>query len=408
MAALTQYSKLHCLKDLGGIISSSDDGHTIIDLSNLQNFQVKGVSSEDRRRLLSLLRILQKLLPETKLKLISASVAEEHLKAIHSFLAKRLEEETQSDVNTALRVEVLKEREAHLRERSAGLKQELSLMHQRLPPLVHSLTHMQLTALDHRSCDLKLARQNYFLSKLDKVIEGLNDQRSRYEALSLLHQLELKQHQRTRHLLVLLHQQLTTWNKEFKERIRALKDPSLLRSHKQKVAVHSQDYTTQAAHLLLEGAWQTPSQESNSILTYTSVSSRLKTLSDQIKAFEESIRSNKKECSQRVLKLERSLATLYGVLFTDPSGEYESSSRDLSAQICELERVLGEVEAKMRDSLHSRDMKKQMLEKDPVLKQERSLFTNFMADPDRLQNVLGQLATQVTMLATAAVSTEKS
>jgi TPP-dependent pyruvate/acetoin dehydrogenase alpha subunit len=96
------------------------------------------------------------------------------------------------------------------------------------------------------------------------------------------------------------------------------------------------------------------------------------------------------------------------VLFTDPSGEYESSSRDLSAQICELERVLGEVEAKMRDSLHSRDMKKQMLEKDPVLKQERSLFTNFMADPDRLQNVLGQLATQVTMLATAAVSTEKS
>ena len=108
-------------------------------------------------------------LPETKLKLISASVAEEHLKAVHSFLAKRLEEETQSDVNTALRVEVLKEREAHLRERSAGLKQELSLMHQRLPPLVHSLTHMQLTALDHRSCDLKLARQNYFLSKLDKV-----------------------------------------------------------------------------------------------------------------------------------------------------------------------------------------------------------------------------------------------
>ena len=50
------------------------------------------------------------------------------------------------------------------------------------------------------------------------------------------------------------------------------------------------------------------------------------------------------------------------MLFTDPSGEYESSSRDLSAQICELERVLGEVEAKMRDSLHSRDMKKQVSE----------------------------------------------
>ena len=46
-----------------------------------------------------------------------------------------------------------------------------------------------------------------------------------------------------------------------------------------------------------------------------------------------------------------------------------------------------------------------MLEKDPVLCQERMLFELFVNDSDKLQHCLAQLAVQVNALASAASAT---
>ena len=46
-----------------------------------------------------------------------------------------------------------------------------------------------------------------------------------------------------------------------------------------------------------------------------------------------------------------------------------------------------------------------MLEKDPILRQERMLFELFVNDSDQLQRCLAKLAVQVNSLAAAAQST---
>ena len=108
-------------------------------------------------------------LQETQLSLISSEGAEWHLKAACEYLTKKLEDTTQSNIDDATDLGVLKEREAHIHQRMSKLKQELALMQQRLHREVHTLAKLQVSKFAHRKCDLKLARLNYFISKQDKV-----------------------------------------------------------------------------------------------------------------------------------------------------------------------------------------------------------------------------------------------
>ena len=57
---------------------------------------------------------------------------------------------------------------------------------------------------------------------------------------------------------------------------------------------------------------------------------------------------------------ERALATLRSAVFSDSTGDYEACNPDLKLHVDEMKGVLSEVQAKMRDSLHTRDMKKKV------------------------------------------------
>ena len=77
----------------------------------------------------------------------------------------------------------------------------------------------------------------------------------------------------------------------------------------------------------------------------------------------------------------------------------------MASSAAALEQTLEQVEARMRSVVHARDKRRKMLEKDPILRQERMLFELFVNDSDQLQRCLAKLAVQVNSLAAAAQST---
>ena len=77
----------------------------------------------------------------------------------------------------------------------------------------------------------------------------------------------------------------------------------------------------------------------------------------------------------------------------------------MASSAAALEQTLEQVEARMRSVVHARDKRRKMLEKDPILRQERMLFELFVNDSDQLQRCLAKLAVQVNSLAAAALST---
>ena len=107
-------------------------------------------------------------LPVSEVKRVSNETLVQHLTAVCHWLKKAVEEQRQSQ--DPIDAAKLRQKEARLKENCLALKQEVAVLgSQRVVALARSIANLQVSRVLYRDCDLQLARQNYFLSKQDKV-----------------------------------------------------------------------------------------------------------------------------------------------------------------------------------------------------------------------------------------------
>jgi hypothetical protein len=115
------------------------------------------------------------------------------------------------DHETSKDTEMLQRELKESQQKLAELQRETShVMDTDLPPLLDELAVLQATPVLRGDYQLKLARQNYFTSKQDKVIHYLLKQRGRHEFISMALEREGRQLRDSHRLLSAAEAQLKT------------------------------------------------------------------------------------------------------------------------------------------------------------------------------------------------------
>ncbi|XP_065642214.1 HAUS augmin-like complex subunit 3 [Hydra vulgaris] len=135
------------------------------------------------------------------------------------------QEEKMKHRNELLRLQSHKEISLLTAELKSKKESRDNMINGEIKTILLELEQLYSTKIIDGNCDLKIARQKYFLEKLDEVIKHLTQQSSRQHCLSLMYELELKEHRNTYYLLASVKTLLSNEIKSMESRIKLLNEP---------------------------------------------------------------------------------------------------------------------------------------------------------------------------------------
>ncbi|XP_065899010.1 HAUS augmin-like complex subunit 3 isoform X2 [Dysidea avara] len=265
-----------------------------------------------------------------------------------------------------------------------------------LPNLVQEMANLQFTSVLTADHDLKLARQDYFTSKQDKVIDCLRSQLSRHQLVLMLYELELRKHRELYKLLKAVQLQLAQWKEDHDQKIKLLQElPQVSTTLQPRQALNPMDKVTFGVYKLLENGITT----STTVPTFTDLLSSCTQLVKHIEHLKNSTQLLQINQLQQTAELERTIFQ-YEQLLKRYNAEVDPNQptlvpKDLRDVLAQLTESANKLEIELKQIMQDFNAKKKMLATNPWLQKERELFVNFFTNPARLQQIFSELAATV-------------
>lgn len=263
-----------------------------------------------------------------------------------------------------------------------------------MAPLIEEMSEMQTAKVLSGNFDLKISRQDYFISKQDEVIQLLLLQNSRYEFLSILYEMEAKSHRDTHYLLSSARSILSNEETALKKRIDSLVKHSQDKDPRE--TIDSRDHFMQNLFKVLESG--DASGNKRSFVTYDMMHANFKAFLQKPR----SILDEKDLTDDSILKLLDEIMEELEMCSTDVLGknvrDSDEPQEDFSEGIAKIEDVITTIEKSVKSAISEVDKKKKALASDSMKALQRTLFINFFNDPARMRRIVNELRTRVEAL----------
>lgn len=396
--AVTAYTNKKFFEAIGDVASHKDDDYyVLLDVADPRTIVVCGdggssSSSEVSEECKELLRI-QKTYPTSRLHLVNAQ-----LDQAYSVAALGAARSSMSDLTNLVRCD-----ERFLRVELEKLTAQCSTRKRQITKLrdgpLAGLLLESAGASEARiltgNYDLKLARQNYFLTSQDQVIDKLLSQRARFELLSMLLEVEARHHRETQSLVGTIRASLRAELDAHHQRTKAVEDACFAESKFERATVDSRcSWLVTASELLgIKGTY------THLFVTYTDVADGVRSLCsrlDESHAKQEQLRQRGTTVVQCLDGAVRQAMLSIGC----PAAEQQLGDASLSGALPldfaprafaeasgKLEKDLAALETSVLELLKTVEQKKKQLRQDSAGKAHRQLFRTFYTEPHRLNDM---------------------
>ncbi|XP_025110794.1 LOW QUALITY PROTEIN: HAUS augmin-like complex subunit 3 [Pomacea canaliculata] len=388
---LTAFTKKQFFEGIANIAGGETSRYELLEVSDPTSLLVKGQSQEAFLQDCQELTRLQAVFPKSESERINAMV---EAKCAASVCQQA--EDILHNIQSGL-PQICGRPQSYLQELNAShsvIKQELHhLTDTEVPSLVRELATFQSTTVLTGDYSLKLARQDYFTSNQNQVIEYLVQQRARNEFLTMAYEIEARGHRETHRLLTAIKQTLQAKLSSFDERMKIMADPYLTKARYERGTIDTRDmFSTRLYHMLVTPDKAT--SERQLFLPYSSMVSAAQSLMQQVKAARAEAVSTADMYQARVSRMEEEVQRCENVLYAESStlgGQPQMMPVVFQKTAMELDEMLQKLEAAILDTITDINNKKKVLKKDALQMKERELFTLFHLHPDRLKTTVENL-----------------
>lgn len=286
------------------------------------------------------------------------------------------------------------------KERLRKLQLSLQAVHQdfqtlgehEVPKLIQESKEAKVLQVLTGDYNLKLARQDYFTSNQEKVINELIKQRSRNEFVTMSLEVELRQHRELHHILTSLYTQLYDQYVQYQGRLSVMSDSSLTSSRHKRETIDSRDKSAARLYYMLD---EGDSSEKQLFLTFSSLIENAQHLSQNYASLISSLESKQSSNMDSIHALEENLHICEGLIYAGSSttaGQPVLTPRPIQDSIIQLTDMLKQLEQGILDTVKDIDNKKKLLKNDLFLARERKLFTYFFTNPEKLKQMMDEIS----------------
>lgn len=393
---LTSYTKRLFFEGIAEM-AGQDEGsrYEILEVSDPENLLVRGEAEEINVSECKELSRIQAFYPKSEAKRINALMNSKQAQACVQSAQDIIQALKHGDFGRDS--SKLSQRIQEKKNAVSAIQREIAAMAESdIPTLIQESTASQVSRILTGDYNLKLSRQDYFISNQDQVLNQLVLQRSRNEFLTMAYEVEARNHRDIHRLLTAVKQLLHSQLKSFKDRMKMMEDPSLSAVRHQRGTIDSRDkFSTNLHQLLSSGDTE---EKKHLFLTFNSLAQA----ADKLKQKHSSLKTNcialdaKQEDKLRLL--EESLHVSEQVVYagsSTTSGQPCMTPRLLIDSMTQLEEMLRKLEQSIKDVVKDVEKKKQALRQDTLLCKERRLFTHFFVNPSQLKTLFDELSSRL-------------
>ena len=282
-------------------------------------------------------------------------------------------------------------------------KDIIELTDKELPNLLREVAELQSTKILQGDYHLKIARQDYFTSKQDQVINQLMLQRSRHEFLGMSLEVEALRHRETHGLFTTVENMLQKNVSSLELRKHSLEGLSQEPGNPKRGTIDWRDKFMGRMHELLTrppsfGSDECGEVRSNLFLTYSSMLECADQLLQQLSSFRASVANTDGQQEDTLKQFEEKLYLCGRMVYsgtTTERGLPQLSPQHLADSLVQLKQLLQTLEQLIRDVIKDIDGRKKILRSDGLKTLERDLFVCFFNDTPRLKRTISELSAQV-------------
>lgn len=392
--ALTEYTRKQFFEGIADFAGARDQSrYEILDVSKPESLLIKGENEEIRLQDHQELQRLQLLYIKASEKRLNVEMSYESMKRAAEIAEKQLHQ-LQSNTVVDISDDYLKNKALKLSEETVRSKKKLVQTYEHeLFPLLNELQQLQSTNVLKGNYDLKIARQDYFLSKQNEVINQLLLQFSRNYLLTTLYEIELKEHRNSYHLIASSKSILENEIEFIQKRIKNLSDPILAVANENKETITSKDHFVNKLYDSIDAE-----DREELYKTYDAM------LNEATKLFssQDSVKTKYAQMQEEQTKILDSLETCLKDTSKLLSGKKSFSNEHLSEIIQNLEENLSMAEMQVNDTIKDIVGKRKILSSDSFKVLERTLFPAFFNDPTRLKRILQEMQSRVNAYASSS------
>ncbi|XP_066297870.1 HAUS augmin-like complex subunit 3 [Branchiostoma lanceolatum] len=399
MQQLTDYTKRQFFDGIADLAGHAEGSrYQFLDVKDPSSLLVAGETDQVIRKNCHELARLQNIFPLSQRQYIQAKVQEGRTRAARQAMERKLQQLHSKPYpqDTAKLSKQLHETQAVL---SAVQRETAALSEVEVPRLIQANTELQATRVLQGDYDLKIARQDYFISKQEEVITQLLKQRARNEFLLTALEVEGRAHRETRRLLMALRKDLDRAVAMTQDRLAILQDPAYKTSRTARATIDSRDNFTLRLHNVIVG---TPSEDHDGkqplFRTYASLEDGARGLNHDLQTLQTSLADSSTGKEDRLAQLETSVQDLGATVYdraAPGSGPTTLGPKAILDSMLKLDLTLKDLEASLMETLKDMNKKKRELQNDPNLVKERHLFVDFHTAPHQLKETIEDLNVRV-------------
>ncbi|XP_074086030.1 HAUS augmin-like complex subunit 3 [Macrotis lagotis] len=384
--ALALYTKKHFFQGIQELVESSNEEN--FQLFDIQTPSVCGdddnEAREERRHELAQLQL--------------AFVCAQHqliqLKANECSLRSRIEwaEQTlQILASKAMGKEDLEAKISRFSSEKLKLEEQITQLNNKtLPAVVKENAQLLNMPVVKGDFDLQLARQDYYTSRQELVLNQLIKQKAAFELLQLGYEIELRKHRDTYRQLESLTQELSQSNTVLHQRLEMLADPSISHQTQPRNTIDAKDCSTHRLYQLLEGK----NKEQELFRTYEGLEEMAQKLKQDVSSVQDQLAIVAQEHSLFLSKLNNGVDMLCDTLYCGGNQLY-LSDQGLKEQFHQVDSHLKKLNHLLMDILANVKAKRRILASDKLYQMERELYVYFFKDKEYLQNIVENLEHQL-------------
>lgn len=400
--ALTGYTRKQFFEGISELAGAHESlRYDLLETTHPESLLISGQPESVTQSECEELKRLQSIYPQSVLQELDSKVAVAGLQAAVKTARRQLsdmskpdwleKQKKQEQADKALEENTRMELLQQSIEQTRGEIDDLCL--NEISSLVKELQKSSVSPILTGNYDVKIARQDYFISKQDELIKQLLLQNSRHRFLTLLCEVDLNNQQNMYHVLSSIKTLLENEVKETEMRIGYLENPMVQHDSTTRETIDSQD----SFALALYDVFIDPSTEQSKKTLYKTFDSLTNAVKEDIKQE----RKQKQEIDERqnaildsVNSLEKQVELCEQGLMGDRNSGNSNYEELIEKIIHNLSAAENEINTVVKDVL----AKKKLIESDPFANMEQTLFVNYFTDPARLKRNILELRERVAAL----------
>lgn len=393
---LTAYTKKQFFQGIAEMASCGEDSRfEILEVSDPDSLLVRGESHDVNIKDCKELARLQSLYIKSETDRVKALLEMKKLKS-QKQTAQGILESLKTGTFSVDHVKN-KERLQKLQSSVQAVRRDfMALGESEVPTLIQECKGAKVLRVLTGDYDLKLARQDYFTSNQDKVINELVKQRSRNEFVTMALEVELRRHRELHHILTSLHTQLHNQHVQYQGRMSVMSDSALTPARHKRETIDSRDKSAARIYHCLDD--NSGEGEKQLFLTYASLVQNAEKLQHKHNSLVQTLESTSTIGLDNVNLLEHKVQGCEELIYAGSStmsGQPLLTPRPIQENIIQLRNMLKQLEQGIMDVVKDIDNKKKLLKNDTLLSRERKLFTYFFTNPAKLHKTLEEISTRL-------------